>query len=115
MLIKINANFAAKKTKQEIMKRILTKKEYEFVKDFIVLIKKYKLLFSANEAGHIVIIVNEKEEDGRDTFLRPSIELGDCFDETELNEILSQTEERIKQIAEEFKSEDIFINHIMKD
>ena len=43
------------------------------------------------------------------------IHLGDCFDETELNYILDQTDERIKQIAEEYQSEDIFTQHLSKN
>lgn len=90
------------------MKRILTKKEYYFIKEFIDLIQKYNILFSTNEKGDIKIYTHEKVEDCKSDFLEPPIELGDCFDETELYEILNQTEERIKQIAEEYKSEEIF-------
>ena len=96
------------------MERILTKKEYKFVIDLIELIKKYGILFSTNDKGNIVILVHEKEGDARPDFLTPSIELGDCFDETELYEILDQTNERIRQIAEEYKSEEIFTQHLIK-
>lgn len=96
------------------MERILTKKEYAFVKEFIGLIKKYGILFSTDKEGKIIIIVHEKEGDIRPDFLKPSIELADCFDETELYEILNQTDERIKQIAEDYKSEKIFTQHLTK-
>lgn len=96
------------------MERILTKKEYKFVIDLIELIKKYGILFSTNDKGNIVILVHEKKGDSRPDFLTPSIELGDCFDETELYEILNQTNERIRQIAEEYKSEEIFAQHLTK-
>lgn len=100
--------------KQKTMERILTKKEYSFVKEFIELIKKYGILFSTDKEGKIVIVIYEKEGDNRPDFLTPSIELGDCFDETELYEILNQTNERIKLIAEDYKSEEIFIQHLTK-
>lgn len=96
------------------MERILTKKEYSFVKEFIELIRKYGILFSTDNEGKIVITIHEKEGDNRTDFLTPPIELGDCFDETELYEILNQTDERIKQIAEEYKSEEIFTQHLVK-
>ena len=47
--------------------------------------------------------------------LHTPIHLGDCFDETELNYILDQTDERIKQIAEEYQSEEIFTQHLSKN
>ena len=96
------------------MERILTIKEYKFVKEFIELILKHGILFSTNQEGKIVVIIHEKEGDNRPDFLTPAIELGDCFDETELYEILNQTNERIKQIAEDYKSEEIFTQHLTK-
>ena len=36
------------------------------------------------------------------------------YNETELYEILNQTNERIKQIAEDYKSEEIFTQHLTK-
>ena len=100
--------------KQKTMERILTIKEYKFVKEFIELIRKHGILFSTNQEGKIVVIIHEKEGDNRPDFLTPAIELGDCFDETELYEILNQTNERIKQIAEDYKSEEIFTQHLTK-
>lgn len=96
------------------MERILTIKEYNFVKEFIGLIEKYNIMFSTDGKARIEIIVQEKEGDLRTSFLKPPLRLGDCFDQIELYEVLNQTEERIKHIAEEYKSEEIFTQHLDK-
>lgn len=95
------------------MERILTKKEYKFVTEFIELMEKYGVLFSTNEKGHIEIIVHERYgEIVENEFVNPFLELGDCFDQTELHKILEQTDERIKQIALDYLPEELFNKYV---
>ena len=87
------------------MIKVLTETEYKFLKEFIALIEKYNLLFTTDEKGEIEVTVHRQqlatETNQNSDLLHTPIHLGDCFDETELNYILDQTDERIKQIAEE--------------
>lgn len=95
------------------MERILTKREYKFVTEFIELMDKYSVLFSTNEKGHIEIIVQENYGDVVDNeFLNPFLELKDCFDHNELLDVLKQTDERIKQIALDYLPKDLFDKYV---
>lgn len=101
------------------MIKVLTETEYKFLKEFIALIEKYNLLFTTDEKGEIEVTVHRQqlatETNQNSDLLHTPIHLGDCFDETELNYILDQTDERIKQIAEEYQSEEIFTQHLSKN
>ena len=92
------------------MIKVLTETEYKFLKEFIALIEKYNLLFTTDEKGEIEVTVHRQQ-----LATETNQNLGDCFDETELNYILDQTDERIKQIAEEYQSEEIFTQHLSKN
>ena len=84
------------------MIKVLTETEYKFLKEFIALIEKYNLLFTTDEKGEIEVTVHRQqlatETNQNSDLLHTPIHLGDCFDETELNYILDQTDERIKQM-----------------
>ena len=101
------------------MIKVLTEIEYKFLKEFIALIEKYNLLFTTDEKGEIEVTVHRQqlttETNQNSDLLHTPIHLGDCFDETELNYILDQTDERIKQIAEEYQSKEIFTQHLSKN
>ena len=101
------------------MIKVLTETEYKFLKEFIALIEKYNLLFTTDEKGEIEVTVHRQqlatETNQNSDLLHTPIHLGVCFDETELNYILDQTDERIKQIAEEYQSEEIFTQHLSKN
>ena len=96
------------------MIKVLTETEYKFLKEFIALIEKYNLLFTTDEKGEIEVTVHRQqlatETNQNSDLLHTPIHLGDCFDETELNYILDQTE-----IAEEYQSEEIFTQHLSKN
>ena len=98
------------------MIKVLTEIEYKFLKEFIALIEKYNLLFTTDEKGEIEVTVHRQqlatETNQNSDLLHTPIHLGDCFDETELNYILDQTDERIKQIAEEYQSEAVSYTHL---
>lgn len=100
------------------MIKILTETEYKFLKEFIALIEKYNLLFTTDEKGEIEVTVHRQqlatETSQNSELLHTPIHLRDCFDETELNYILDQTDERIKQIAAEYQTEKIFTQHMSK-
>jgi hypothetical protein len=101
------------------MIKVLTEIEYKFLNEFIDLIKRYNVLFTTDEKGEVEVTVNRNQTstniDVNDELLYIPIHLGACFDETELNQILDLTDERIKQIAEEYQSEEIFTQHLSKN
>lgn len=94
------------------MERILSKMEYQFIEEFIVLIKKYNLFFSTDDKGEIELTVTKDVKDSLNNFLYPPIQLGDCFDKTELYEMLKLTDERIIQIAKDYLPEDLIAKHL---
>lgn len=100
------------------MIKVLTEVEYQFLKEFTALIEKYSLLFTTDEKREIEVTVHKNkvaaEAGNAPDLVYTPIHLGECFDETELNYILSQTDERIKQIAEEYKAEAAFARHTAK-
>lgn len=109
----ISANFATKlDTKQRNMERILSKREYQFIEEFIALIKKYNLFFSTNDKGEIELSVCDGKYTSMSDFLYPPIQLGDGFDETELYEIKKLTDKRIIQIAKDYLPEDLIAKHL---
>lgn len=100
------------------MIKVLTEIEYKFLNEFIDLIKKYNVLFTIGDNGEMEVTVNRDqtatEVSVSNELLYIPIHLGDCFDETELNHILELTDERVKQIAEEYQAEKVFTQHISK-
>ena len=102
------------------MIKVLTETEYKFLKEIHCPDRKIQTYFSTtDEKGEIEVTVHRQqlatETNQNSDLLHTPIHLGDCFDETELNYILDQTDERIKQIAEEYQSEEIFTQHLSKN
>lgn len=100
------------------MIKALTETEYKFSREFIILIGKYNLLFTIDEKEEIGITVHRQqlttETNQNSDLLRTLIYLGNCFNETGLNCILGQTSERMRQTAGEYRSEEIFTQHLNK-
>ena len=96
------------------MIKVLTETEYKFLKEFIALIEKYNLLFTTDEKGEIEVTVH-RQQLATETNQNSDLLHTPIHDETELNYILDQTDERIKQIAEEYQSEEIFTQHLSKN
>lgn len=67
------------------MKRILTSKEYRFIKGLKELMTKYNAVISTDAQGKIEIVVNEDDE-SFDFETESTIYLGECFSDDELNE-----------------------------
>ena len=88
------------------MKRILTNKEYRFIKGLKELMIKYNAVISTDAQGKIeivVIVVNEDNE-SFDFEAESTIYLGACFSDYELNELLEKNFAHIKRIKEEYKT-----------
>ena len=60
------------------MKRILTSKEYRFIKGLKELMTKYNAVISTDAQGKIEIVVNEDDE-SFDFETESTIYLGECF------------------------------------
>ena len=71
------------------MKRILTSKEYRFIKGLKELMTKYNAVISTDAQGKIEIVVNEDDE-SFDFETESTIYLGECFSDDELNELLEK-------------------------
>ena len=71
------------------MKRILTNKEYRFIKELKELMTKYNAVISTDAQGKIEIVVNEDNE-SFDFEAESTIYLGACFSDYELNELLEK-------------------------
>ena len=80
------------------MKRILTSKEYRFIKGLKELMTKYNAA-----QGKIEIVVNEDDE-SFDFETESTIYLGECFSDDELNELLEKNLAHIIRIKEEYKT-----------
>ena len=106
-MCKIITNFTARKgnkTKELTnMKRILTNKEYRFIKGLKELMTKYNAVISTDAQGKIEIVVNEDNE-SFDFEAESTIYLGACFSDYELNELLEKNFAHIKRIKEEYKT-----------
>ena len=85
------------------MKRILTNKEYRFIKELKGLMDKYNVVISTDAQGKIEIVVNEDNEPF-DFEAENTIYLGACFSNHELNELLERNLAHIKRIEEEYKT-----------
>lgn len=89
------------------MIKVLTKTETEFLEKFLALVKQYNLFIAVNEKEEIEIIVNGKrdntEECAKTDLIFTPINLGTGFDHEEIQKILRLSNERVKQIAEDFK------------
>lgn len=85
------------------MKRILTNKEYRFIKELKELMTKYNTVISTDAQGKIEIVVNEDNE-SFDFESESTIYLGTCFSDLELNELLERNLAHIKRIEEEYKT-----------
>ena len=83
------------------MKRILTSKEYRFIKGLKELMIKYNAVISTDAQGKIEIVVNE---DNESFDFESTIYLGECFSDDELNELLEKNFAHIKRIKEEYKT-----------
>ena len=85
------------------MKRILTSKEYRFIKGLKELMTKYNAVISTDAQGKIAIVVNDEVEsfdfDRLSTFY-----LGDFFSDDELYEFLEKNLAHIIRIKEEYKT-----------
>ena len=81
------------------MKRILTNKEYRFIKGLKELMIKYNAVISTDAQGKIEIVVNEDNE-SFDFEAESTIYLGACFSDYELNELLEKNFAHIKRINE---------------
>ena len=82
------------------MKRILTNKEYRFIKGLKELMIKYNAVISTDAQGKIEIEDNESF----DFEAESTIYLGACFSDYELNELLEKNFAHIKRIKEEYKT-----------
>ena len=82
------------------MKRILTSKEYRFIKGLKELMTKYNAVISTDAQGKIEIVVNEDDE-SFDFETESTIYLGECFSDDELNELLEKNLAHIIRIKEE--------------
>jgi len=85
------------------MKRILTSKEYKFIKELKELMDKYNAVISTDAQGKIEIVVNETNA-SFDFEAESTIYLGACFSDIELNELLEKNIAHIKRIKEEYKT-----------
>ena len=85
------------------MKRILTSKEYRFIKGLKELMTKYNAVISTDAQGKIEIVVNEDDE-SFDFEAESTIYLGACFSDYELNELLEKNFAHIIRIKEEYKT-----------
>ncbi len=85
------------------MKRILTNKEYRFIKGLKELMTKYNAVISTDAQGKIEIVVNEDDE-SFDFETESTIYLGECFSDDELNELLEKNFAHIIRIKEEYKT-----------
>ena len=84
-------------------KRILTNKEYRFIKELKELMTKYNAVISTDAQGKIEIVVNEDNE-SFDFEAESTIYLGACFSDYELNELLEKNFAHIIRIKEEYKT-----------
>ena len=75
------------------MKRILTSKEYRFIKGLKELMTKYNAVISTNE-----------DDESFDFETESTIYLGECFSDDELNELLEKNLAHIIRIKEEYKT-----------
>jgi len=82
------------------MKRILTNKEYRFIKELKELMTKYNAVISTDAQGKIEIVVNEDDE-SFDFETESTIYLGECFSD---NELLEKNLAHIIRIKEEYKT-----------
>lgn len=85
------------------MKRILTSKEYKFIKELKELMTKYNAIISTDEQDKIEIVVNEDNE-SFDFETESTIYMGECFSDNELNELLKKNHAHIKRMEEEYKT-----------
>ena len=85
------------------MKRILTNKEYRFIKGLKELMIKYNAVISTDAQGKIEIVVNEDNE-SFDFEAESTIYLGACFSDYELNELLEKNLAHIIRMKEEYKT-----------
>lgn len=89
------------------MIKVLTPTEHQFLKDFLALVTKYNLFIAVNEKEEIEIIINGKrhntEECAKSDLVYTPINLGTGFDHEEIQQILRLNDERIKQIADDYK------------
>ena len=85
------------------MKRILTNKEYRFIKELKGLMARYNVVISTDAQGKIEIVVNEDDE-SFDFETESTIYLGEYFSDNELNELLERNLAHIKRIEEEYKT-----------
>ena len=84
------------------MKRILTNKEYRFIKELKELMTKYNAVISTDAQGKIEIVVNEDNE-SFDFEAESTIYLGACFSDYELNELLEKNFAHIIRIKRSIK------------
>lgn len=85
------------------MIRILTKKEYDFLKEFSSLIEKYDVLFQADKQGRVSIQLY----DGHDlntNWEQIAIHFQDNFDESDINDLLAEITNQLKELVEQHQS-----------